>query len=119
MSALKQVSDFGHDAADVIDHARNETAEGLHAAASSIRRNVRERSKTVESLAESTAIALDEAGSYIKKHDLKRTLGDSRQLVRRYPGESLAIAAGVGFLAGIAILRLTHTCAKPGLQAAK
>ena len=49
---------------------------------------------------------LDEAGSYIKKHDLKRTLGDSRQLVRRYPGESLAIAVGVGFLAGLAILHM-------------
>lgn len=118
MSALKQVSDFGHDAADMIDHARTETAGGLHAAASSIRRNVRQGSKVVENLAQSTANTLDEAGSYIKKHDLKRTLGDSRQLVRQYPGESLALAAGVGFLAGIAILRLTHRCAKSSVQVA-
>lgn len=114
----EQVSDFGRDAAGIIDHARNETAGGLHAAASSIRRNVREGSKVVGNLAESTATKLDEAGSYVKKHDLKRTLGESRQLIRRYPGESLALAAGVGILAGIAIRRLTHTCAKSSLRAA-
>jgi ElaB/YqjD/DUF883 family membrane-anchored ribosome-binding protein len=114
----ERVSDFGHEAADIVDHARNETAGGLHAAASSIRRNVREGARVVENLAESTAATLDEAGSYLKKHDLKRTLGDSRQLVRRYPGESLALAAGVGFLAGIAIRRLTHTCARSSARAA-
>ena len=117
MSTLKQVSDFGRDAAHIIDHARNETAGGLHAAALSIRRNVRKGSKVVENLAESTATTLHEAGSYVKKHNLKRTLGDSRQIVRRYPGESLALAAGFGFLAGIVIRRLTHTCAKSSLQA--
>jgi ElaB/YqjD/DUF883 family membrane-anchored ribosome-binding protein len=113
-----QVSDFGRDAADIVDHARTETAGGLHAAASSIRRNVREGSKVVENLAESTAKTLDEAGSYIKKHDLKRTLGDSRQLVRRYPAQTLAVAVGFGFLAGIAMRRMTHTCAKSSLPAA-
>ena len=114
----EQVADFGRDAANIIDQARNETAGGLHAAASSIRRNVLEGSKVVDNLAESAATTLDEAGSFVKKHDLKRTLGESRHLVRRYPAESLALAAGVGFLAGIAIRRFTHTCAKSSLQAA-
>ncbi len=109
----EHVSDFGRDAAGFVDHARKETAGGLHAAASSIRRGT----KVVENLAESTAATLDEAGAYVRKHDLKRAVSDSRQLVRRYPGESLAIAAGVGFLAGIAIRRLTHTCARSSRQA--
>jgi hypothetical protein len=114
----EQVSDFGRDAADVIDHARTQTAGGLQAAASSIRRNVREGSRVVVNLADSAATRLDEAGSYVKKHDLRRTLGESRHIIRRYPGGSLALAAGVGFLTALAIRRLTHTCAKSHLRPA-
>ena len=109
----EQVSELGRHAADTIDQVRRQTAGGLHAAASSIRKNAREGTKVVEDLAESTASTLDDAGTFVRKHDLKRAIGDSRQLVRRYPGESLAVAAGVGFLAAIAIRRLTHTCAPP------
>jgi ElaB/YqjD/DUF883 family membrane-anchored ribosome-binding protein len=104
----EHVSDFGRDAADTLDNARREAAGGLHTAASSIRKG----SKTIENFAETAAKTLDEAGTYVKKHDLKRAVGDSRQLVRRYPGESIAFAAGLGFLAGFAIRRLTHACAK-------
>lgn len=93
----KQVDEFGR-----------ETAGGLHAAASSIRKG----SKAIEDLAESTASKLDGAGTYVEKHNLKRAIGESRQMVRRYPAESLLLAAGVGFLAGFAIRRLTHVCRK-------
>src|SRR5579863_9838236 len=63
------------------------TAESLHAAASSIRKG----SKAIEDLAESTANKLDGAGKYVEKHNLKRAIGESRQLVRRYPAESLVL----------------------------
>jgi ElaB/YqjD/DUF883 family membrane-anchored ribosome-binding protein len=95
-------------AAERVDELGRETAQSLHAAASSIRKG----SKAIEDLAESTADKLDGAGSYVAKHNVKRTLGESRLLVRRYPAQSLAIAAGVGFLAGFAIRRLMHVCAK-------
>jgi ElaB/YqjD/DUF883 family membrane-anchored ribosome-binding protein len=106
----EQVSGLGREAADTLDHARSETAGGLHAAASSVRRVGHQGSKAIDSLTESTASTLDEAGSYIKKHDLKRAIGESRQLVRRYPAEALALAAAVGFLTGFTIRRLTHSC---------
>lgn len=109
----EQVGDLGHAAADRLDHARNETAEVLHAAASSIRKGGRQGSKAIKDLTESTADTLDGAGSYVAKHDLRRTIGESRQIVRRYPAESLVLAAGVGFLTGFAFRRLTHVCAKP------
>jgi len=99
--------------AEQVDDLGRETASGLHAAASSIRKGGRQGSKAIENLAESAANTLDGAGSYVKKHDLKRAIGESRHLVRRYPVESLVLAAGIGFLAGFAFLRLTHTCAKP------
>jgi len=87
-----------------VDGLGRETAGNLHAAASTIRQG----SKAIEDLAESTADKLDMAGSYVEKHDLKRTIGESRQLVRRYPVESLVLAAGVGFLTGFAMRHLTR-----------
>ena len=82
----------------------------LHGAASSIRKRAQEGAKAIEKLADNTASGLDEAGSYIEEHDLTQTINESRQLVRRYPVESLIVAAGVGFLTGFAIRRLTHVC---------
>jgi ElaB/YqjD/DUF883 family membrane-anchored ribosome-binding protein len=94
--------------AERVDDLGRETAEGLHAAASTIRKG----SKAIEDVADSTANKLDGAGSYVEKHNVKRMLAESRQLVRRYPGESLALAGGVCLVLGFAIRRLTHTCAK-------
>jgi ElaB/YqjD/DUF883 family membrane-anchored ribosome-binding protein len=95
--------------AEQVDGLGRETAESLHAAASSIRKG----SKRIDNLAESTANKLDGAGTYVEKHNVRRAIGESRQLVRRYPVESLVLAAGVGFLIGFAFRRLTHTCDKP------
>jgi len=114
----EQVSEFGRQTIETIDRVQRQTAGGLHAAASSITKNAREGAKALGDLGESTAATLDEAATYIEKHDLKRAIGDSRQLVRRYPGESLGLAAGVGFLAGIAILRLAQSCGRPSRPAA-
>ena len=95
--------------AEQLDGFGRETAGGLHAAASSIRKG----SKAIEDLAESTANKLDGAGSYVEKHNVHRAIGESRQIVRRYPVEALAVAAGLGFVTGFAIRRLTHACDKP------
>jgi hypothetical protein len=89
-----------------MDNISHDTGGGLHAAASSIRR----RSEAVADLAESAATKLDDAGSYVEEHDLKWMIGASRQILRRYRAKSLLIAVGVGFLAGLAIRRLTHSC---------
>jgi ElaB/YqjD/DUF883 family membrane-anchored ribosome-binding protein len=95
--------------AEQVDELGRETAESLHAAASSIRKG----SKAIDHLAESTANKFDGAGTYVAKHNAKRAIGESRQLVRRYPVESLALAAGIGLIAGFAFRRLTHACDKP------
>jgi ElaB/YqjD/DUF883 family membrane-anchored ribosome-binding protein len=94
--------------AQQVDEFRRETVESLHAAASSIRKG----SKAIEDLAESTANKLGGAGAYVEKHDLKRTIGESRQLIRQYPVELVVLAAGAGFVTGFAIRRLTHACEK-------
>jgi ElaB/YqjD/DUF883 family membrane-anchored ribosome-binding protein len=99
--------------AQQVDGLGRETAESLHAAASSIRKG----SKAIDHLAKNTADKLDGAGTYVEKHNVKRAIGESRQIVRRYPVESLVLAAGVGFLAGFAFRRLTHSCDKPAARA--
>jgi hypothetical protein len=98
--------------AEQVDDLGREAAAGLHAAASSIRKGGHQGSKAIEDLAEGAASKLDGVGSYFKKHDLKRTIGEPRRIVRRYPAESLVLAAGVGFLTGFAVRRLTHACNK-------
>jgi len=98
--------------AEEVDDFTHETAGNLHAAASSIRKGGRQGSKAIEDLAKGAANTLDGAGSYIEKHDLKRAIGESRQIVRRYPVDLLVLAAGIGFVAGFAIRRVTHSCAK-------
>jgi ElaB/YqjD/DUF883 family membrane-anchored ribosome-binding protein len=94
--------------AEQMDSLGREAAESLHGAASSIRKG----SKAIEDVAQSTANKLDGAGSYVEKHNAKRTIAESRRLVRRYPAESLVLAAGIGFLSGFAVWRLTHECDK-------
>jgi ElaB/YqjD/DUF883 family membrane-anchored ribosome-binding protein len=98
--------------AEQVDDLGRETAGNLHAAASSIRKG----SKAIDDLAESTANKLDGAGSYVEKHNVKWAIGAPRRVVRRYPAESLLLAAGVGFLTGFAIRRLTHSCTKSAAQ---
>lgn len=97
--------------AEQVDDLGREAAGSLHAAASSIRKGGQQGSKAIRNVAEGAASKLDGIGTYVTKHDLKHTIGESRQLVRRYPVESIFLAAGLGFVAGFAIRRLTHTCA--------
>jgi ElaB/YqjD/DUF883 family membrane-anchored ribosome-binding protein len=98
--------------AEQVDDIGRATAGSLHDAASSIRRG----SKAIDDLAENAATKLDGAGSYVEKHNVKWAVGESREVVRRYPAESLLLAAGLGFLTGFAIRRLTHACVKSTAQ---
>ena len=102
--------------ADALGH---QAAGNLHAAAASIRKGGKQGSEAIEELAENTATRFDQAGSFVEEHDLKHAMGESRQLVRRYPVESLVLAAGVGFLTGFAARRLAHSCAKTAPGASK
>jgi len=95
--------------ADQVDELGRGTAESLHAAASSVRKG----SKAIEDLAESAASKLDGAGLYVENHNAKRAMGQTGQLVRRYPAESILVAAAAGFVSGFAIRRLMHKCDKP------
>jgi ElaB/YqjD/DUF883 family membrane-anchored ribosome-binding protein len=48
--------------------------------------------------AEKAAHAMESAADYVRNEDWRVMLADVRQLARRNPGATLAIAAGIGFL---------------------
>ena len=101
-----KAEDLMRAAGKTLKDARNDTAGGLHAAASSVRTTGRQGSKAIDHLANSTADKLDATATYVEKYD---PLNGMRRTIRRYPGRSLLIAATIGLFAGCA---LSHSRAR-------
>jgi ElaB/YqjD/DUF883 family membrane-anchored ribosome-binding protein len=111
-AAQHSVEDLARAAGGRLDEARDETGRALHAAASSVRTTGRQGSEALDHFAGGAADRLDATASYVENHDLRGML---RRFGLRHPTKSLVIAAAVGFLAGSAIARATHSCARvPG-----
>lgn len=95
-----------------LDEARTETAGGLHTAASSVRTTARQGCEVIDGLATNAADKLDATASYIEDHDLRGLFTGCRQLIRQHPAGSLMFATAIGFFAGSAVRRITHSCAQ-------
>ena len=89
-----RVTEFGRKTADKIDASREPAADTLNKTASAIHSN----SDRVASAAHATADKLQATADYVRGHDLKDMANDIQGLVKRYPGQSLAAAAVLGFL---------------------
>ena len=98
-----KTEEFGRSVQHKIDEQRTTTADNLHSAASSIHESAETGSQKVRELAHGAADTLDATAGYIRDHDVQAMLGDVENVVRRFPGRSLLIAAGVGFLLGRAM----------------
>jgi ABC-type transporter Mla subunit MlaD len=96
---------------------KDQAADALHAAASSVRATGRQGSEAIDNLATGAADKLDATASYVDDHDLRGVFTGVRQAVRRYPTGSLVIATALGFCAGSAIRRMTHSCARDRAKA--
>jgi ElaB/YqjD/DUF883 family membrane-anchored ribosome-binding protein len=92
----QNVAEFGRKAADRIDSQREPVANTLNRTASSLH----QQGDNAASVAHTTADKLELAADYVRKNDLKAMMGDVQDLAKRYPGQSLAAAAVVGFLLG-------------------
>ncbi|HXM93534.1 MAG TPA: hypothetical protein VOA64_04650 [Candidatus Dormibacteraeota bacterium] len=90
----EKVADFGRKAVDKLDAQREVAAGTLEKTASGLH----QRSDRAASAAHSTADKLQATADYVRQHDLKAMMDDVQDLVKRYPGQSLAAAAVVGFL---------------------
>lgn len=89
-----RVNDFGRKTADKIDASREPAAASLNRTASALH----SQSDRVAGAAHATADKLQATADYVREHDFKEMASDVTELVKRYPGQSLAVAAGLGFL---------------------
>jgi hypothetical protein len=103
---------MGRSAGRKVDEAREETAEALHNAASSVRTTGRQGSAAIDTLATDAADRLDATASYIEDHDLRSAFVGLQRFGRRHLAGSLLAAGVIGVLAGSALNRLTHSCGK-------
>jgi len=110
--ARESIEELGRSAGRKLDEARDETGGALHSAASSVRRAGREGSAVIDNCSTRTADRLDATASYIEDHDLGDAFTGLRRFARRHPTSSLVAAAAIGFLAGSALSRVTHSCGR-------
>ena len=110
--ARESVEEFGRSAGKKLDDARNDTASALHTAASSVRSTGRQGSAAIDNVATGTADRLDNTASYLDNHELSDVVNGLRKFVRRHLTETIVFTAAIGFLAGAALNRATHSCAR-------
>jgi ElaB/YqjD/DUF883 family membrane-anchored ribosome-binding protein len=108
--ARESIEELGQSAGRKLDEAREETGGALHSAASSVRSAGRQGSAAIDNCSTRTADRLDATASYIEDHDLGDAFTGLRRFARRHPTSSLVAAAAIGFLAGSALGRVTHSC---------
>lgn len=90
----EKVTDLGRKAADKIDTSRESAADALDQTASSLHSG----GDTLSSVAHSAADSIQATADYVRETDVRGMAEDIGDLVRRYPGPSLAVAAILGFL---------------------
>jgi ElaB/YqjD/DUF883 family membrane-anchored ribosome-binding protein len=110
--ARESIEELGQSAGKKLDEARDETGGALHSAASSVRKAGRQGSAAIDTCSTQTADRLDATASYIEDHDLGDAFTGLRRFARRHPASSLIAAAAIGFLAGSALSRATHSCGR-------
>jgi ElaB/YqjD/DUF883 family membrane-anchored ribosome-binding protein len=110
--AKESIEELARTAGKKLDTARVETGDALHGAASSVRETGRRGSKAIDDLATGTADRLDATASYVEDHDLSQVYASLRKFGRRHLTGSLVATAGIGFLVGLALCRVTHPLRK-------
>jgi ElaB/YqjD/DUF883 family membrane-anchored ribosome-binding protein len=101
----EKVALIGRRAADSIDSSRQSaagaldgTASSLHSSADQISGAAHTAADKLQATAHSTADKLQATADYVRQTDLKGMVDDLTGVVKRYPGQSLAAAAVLGFL---------------------
>jgi ElaB/YqjD/DUF883 family membrane-anchored ribosome-binding protein len=101
-TAKQKATEAGRQATEQIDTRRGPTADALENAAATVHERAEDLpgGETVRSVAHSAADKLESTAGYIREKDVRAMLSDVENMVRRNPGPSLLIAAGIGFLIG-------------------
>lgn len=94
--AKQKVTDFGRKTVDQIDSQREPVANTLTRTANALH----SQGENAASVAHGTADKLESTAKYLREHDLKAMMTDIQGFTKRYPGQTLAVAVGLGFLLG-------------------
>lgn len=94
--ATEKISELGRKTVDQIDATRAPIASTLDRTASTLH----EKGETAARAAHTTADKLQSTAEYVRQHDVQAMMGDVQELTKRYPGQCLAAAVGIGFLLG-------------------
>jgi ElaB/YqjD/DUF883 family membrane-anchored ribosome-binding protein len=101
--AKQKVADLGRRAGDKIDEQRVRAASTFENTASALHEGGDRFASSTSNAVHATADKIQSAADYLREHDARAMMDDFEGLVRRYPGQALAAAAVVGFLAGRAL----------------
>lgn len=94
--ASGKISELGRKTVSQIDATREPIASSLEKTASALH----EKGDTAAKAAHTTADKLQSTAVYVRENDVKAMMGDVQDLAKRYPGQCLAVAVGLGFLLG-------------------
>ncbi|MGA2716920.1 MAG: hypothetical protein ABSG41_27855 [Bryobacteraceae bacterium] len=87
---------------DKIDHVRQEAAESLDHAASTVRSTAARGIDAIDNMAEAAATRLDSTAKHIRSYD---PLGAVRRVMQRSPGVTLCVGIAAGLLVGLSVRR--------------
>jgi ElaB/YqjD/DUF883 family membrane-anchored ribosome-binding protein len=102
-----KVSDLGRKAGDKIDQGRMRAADTVDNTAATLRDRGDQFASTTSNAVHNVTDKLQSAADYLRDNDARAMMEDVADFMRRYPAQSLAAAAVVGFLAGRAIRNTT------------
>jgi hypothetical protein len=101
----EKVADFGRKTVDNLDESRkstagalNQTAAKLHSGGEQLAGAAHAAAHQISDVAHDAADKVQAAADYIRDTDVKRMGEDLKDIVKRYPGPALAVAAVLGFL---------------------
>ena len=97
------VADLGRKAGDKLDEQRVRAAQSFDQTASALHEGGDRLARKTSSAAHATADKIQVAADYLRDHDAKAMVEDLGGIIKRYPGQALAAAVFVGFLAGRAM----------------
>jgi ElaB/YqjD/DUF883 family membrane-anchored ribosome-binding protein len=89
-----KVTDLGRKAAEKIDGSRSSAAGTLDQTASALHSS----SDKLSDVGHATADKIQDTADYLRDTDLKGMANDVQDIVKRYPVQSLAVAAFLGFM---------------------
>jgi ElaB/YqjD/DUF883 family membrane-anchored ribosome-binding protein len=98
-----KVADLGRKAGEKIDQGRVRAADTVDSTAATLRDRADQFASTTSHAVHNVTDKLQSAADYIRDNDARAIMEDVADLMRRYPAQSLAAAAVVGFLAGRAL----------------